>query len=308
MKNTKVKHVSERSVRNAFTTTGLLLILYILIVLYIPTLVQKIVELRKENFFVQYRTVILWVYILLYSVGTLTLFIGILKVNDLRFRDFWRSCIYSFQDYIIDFSICLILLFTATYLVAMPLHLLGVADSALLPIGLHASFADLRHLDFLALYLFITPLIEELAFRGIFLRMLGRYGNRFALVAVSLFYAFAHVSLAEFVPAFVLSYYLGRITLLNHSVYPAVAIHLSYNAFVCLLSLISEKSFPIFALAMFAIFIAVCALIYWRGFRTLHFKKAQSLALLVKLYLCTPSMSVAFLLLLAHSVLGYILR
>lgn len=309
MTKSNIKFISMKFVRNRFFTTGLLLMIYILTVLYFPMLYRMAINVLVEHsLLLQSKESITAYFILFYSIGTLATFTGILKINGVKYGDFWRPCRYSFADFVADLALCLLLIFASTFFTAIPLHALGIEDSALMPIGVPSSFADLTSPAFLTLFLLVSPLIEEVAYRGIFLRFLGRYGNRFALVAVSLFYALAHSSIAEFVPAFVLSYFLGRITLYYRSVYPAVTIHLLYNLFFCLLGLITKETYPIFVASIFVLFIGLFFFIYHRGFRNIQFRKSANTKILFKLFCFTPSMTISLLLLLVHTILSYFYR
>lgn len=308
MSKQKSNYISAKTVKNALFTTGLLLIIYILIVLYLPLFAQRILILYQEGIYIfRFLTPILDLFLIYFVLGHLTIFALISKVNKIKISDFIRNCHFTLSDYVVDLSFLILLIFIATYFSLIPLHLLGVGDSALLPIGFMPRLAIFKHPVFLFIYILATPLIEEYAYRGVFLRFLGRYSNHFALFMVSMFYALAHTSLAEFVPAFILSYYLGRLTLYYRSILPAIFLHLSFNIFNCLLVTLTEDLFIYLSLAILTLFIAVIAYLLFKGFKKITIKKSPNTNYLLYLWFSNPALIIAMLLLIVHSFLAYIL-
>jgi membrane protease YdiL (CAAX protease family) len=76
-----------------------------------------------------------------------------------------------------------------------------------------------------------APFAEEIAFRGIVLPALGdRWGMWWGIGISSLLYAAYHLNLWLFVPTVVLGIALGWLTWTRRSLWPAVALHVLYNA------------------------------------------------------------------------------
>ncbi len=90
------------------------------------------------------------------------------------------------------------------------------------PVGLVVAFA---------LVAIAAPFAEEIAFRGIVLPALGdRLGMWWGIGITSLLYAGFHASLWMIVPTAVLGVALGWLTWTRRSLWPAVALHVLYNA------------------------------------------------------------------------------
>lgn len=75
----------------------------------------------------------------------------------------------------------------------------------------------------------VPPLIEELAFRGIILNSLQKYGNTFAIVCSALFFGVMHANPVQIPYAFLCGLFLGYITVASGSLWPAIAVHAISN-------------------------------------------------------------------------------
>jgi membrane protease YdiL (CAAX protease family) len=77
----------------------------------------------------------------------------------------------------------------------------------------------------------VAPLIEELAFRGVVLAALGsRWGMWPAIALSSALFAAYHASTWLFLPMLVLGAALGWLTWTRRSLWPAIVLHVLYNA------------------------------------------------------------------------------
>ncbi len=83
----------------------------------------------------------------------------------------------------------------------------------------------------------LTPLLEEWLFRGAILELLlVVFSRHVAIVVTALLFAFVHLSPPTIVHHGLLGYVCGRVRLGSGSLWPAVACHSVYNAFVVLTS------------------------------------------------------------------------
>jgi membrane protease YdiL (CAAX protease family) len=94
------------------------------------------------------------------------------------------------------------------------------------------SFEDwLSHLAKIGAIAVVTPIGEEIIFRGVMLRWLRRaYGRAAALLVSSFLFGLAHLSLRLFVPVFLLGLAFAWIADRSRSVLPTIAAHAAYNA------------------------------------------------------------------------------
>jgi membrane protease YdiL (CAAX protease family) len=77
----------------------------------------------------------------------------------------------------------------------------------------------------------VAPLVEELAFRGVVMPVLGvRWGMWPAIVGSALIYAAYHFSFWLFAPTLVLGIALGWLAWTRRSLWPAILLHVLYNA------------------------------------------------------------------------------
>jgi membrane protease YdiL (CAAX protease family) len=77
----------------------------------------------------------------------------------------------------------------------------------------------------------VAPIVEELAFRGVVMPVLGsRLGMWPAVIGSALIYAAYHFSLWLFAPTLVLGIALGWLAWTRRSLWPAILLHVLYNA------------------------------------------------------------------------------
>jgi uncharacterized protein len=80
------------------------------------------------------------------------------------------------------------------------------------------------------LFCTLAPLLEEMLFRGIFLRsFLPQYGERRAILLSSLLFALLHLNLYQGITAFLVGLFLGWLYARTRSLWPCVMGHAFYN-------------------------------------------------------------------------------
>ncbi len=82
----------------------------------------------------------------------------------------------------------------------------------------------------------IPALVEELAFRGIALGVLRKYGDRFAVIASSVLFGLLHGNLIQIPFAFCVGLIMAYTVVRTGNIVPAIIIHFINNAMSCLLS------------------------------------------------------------------------
>jgi uncharacterized protein len=89
---------------------------------------------------------------------------------------------------------------------------------------------------------FVAPFLEEMLFRGVFLRsFLRRYSETYAIALSALLFGAAHLNLYQFVTGLVIGVFLGWIYTRAGSLWPCIAIH-SWNNFLAFIFSPSESS------------------------------------------------------------------
>jgi len=84
----------------------------------------------------------------------------------------------------------------------------------------------------------ITPILEELFFRGIFWKLLKKFSDEtYAFFLTSILFAFAHVDPEHIVGVFPIGIYIGWLRLRSDSIFPSILAHVINNSIVCFLLL-----------------------------------------------------------------------
>lgn len=82
----------------------------------------------------------------------------------------------------------------------------------------------------------IPAVFEELAFRGILMQSLRRFGDSFALVVSAILFSLVHISPLSIPNAFVMGLVIGYFVLFTGSVHTGIIIHLVHNLLALLIS------------------------------------------------------------------------
>jgi len=81
----------------------------------------------------------------------------------------------------------------------------------------------------------ITPVLEELFFRGVLWRLIRKFSDiTCAFFATSIVFAFAHVDPVHIVGVFPIGLYIGYLRLRSNSIFPPILAHALNNSLVCL--------------------------------------------------------------------------
>ena len=124
--------------------------------------------------------------------------------------------------------------------VAMGVSVIGLASSSLLGrflelFGLQPHVAISIPQNPLALLLFavqlcvLTPLVEEVVFRGIIFQSMRRFGDSFALVLSAILFALFHGNLSQAPNAFLMGLVIGYLVLYSGSLWVGIIIHAVNN-------------------------------------------------------------------------------
>ena len=89
----------------------------------------------------------------------------------------------------------------------------------------------------------VPPLVEELAFRGILMQPLRKFGDKFAIVMSSLIFALAHGNMVQIPFAFIAGLALGYFQIITGSIWTSIAIHF-LNNFIATVISVYYTAFP----------------------------------------------------------------
>jgi membrane protease YdiL (CAAX protease family) len=81
----------------------------------------------------------------------------------------------------------------------------------------------------------ISPVLEELFFRGVLWRLIRKFSDiTCAFFVTSIVFAFAHIDPIHIVGVFPIGLYIGYLRLRSNSIFPPILAHVLNNSLVCL--------------------------------------------------------------------------
>ena len=297
----KTRLVSQKQAKREFSLIGKGLLLYFLAVLYVPFLLELYLEERHIRIAPDLKSYALIFYVVIISF---LCFFFIKSALRFKVKDFLRPSHFGFRDFLLALLYTLALGGFLIFLLEIIGHYLPLDRITLLPIGFK-NIASNRYDPIIAInYVLITPLLSEFCFRGVLLRALGRYGNTFASLAISLLFGLAHASLRDAVVYFVLSYILCLITIKYHDIKPAIIVHIVFNAWVYLLFVIITPASLLSYILVAALYVLVTILFFLRFYPFIHLRWRHSFNLASSLFLRRPSIILVFIILVVYLIVG----
>ena len=269
------KKLSQKTVKRNFNTIGLILVLYIFLVMLIPyglhySMVAYNSSILKDEYLYY------GMYFIIILFGTIIPFFIMRKFAKLKVRKILRKVNATFVDLfvqtIVFFTICIAL----TYVSNMIINYLGLDGKLISGIGFSFEEASLGNILYIFMLIFVSPLLEEYAFRGVLLNTLSQYGKTFALYATSIIFALAHNSFAEMIPAFAMGVALGKTSLRYKSIQPTIVIHTLFNAFIYGLCVMPLSVTKYMAYALVAICVVALMLVLTGRYEKISIQKSKS--------------------------------
>ena len=294
--------VSKKYVARQFASIGLLLIIYALFTLIIP-LVLNIYFQEAAQEIVEDKLMYYGIYLIIILFGTVIPFFLMRKLFKVTLRRFNQSIAASFIDLFVQAIVFFVVCIALTYISNLLFSYMGMEGKLISGIGLSYDDANLTYPLYVFMLIFVTPLLEEYAFRGVLLNVLSRYGKRFALVASSVIFALAHLNFAEMIPAFVMGIQLGKTELRYKSIQPTIVIHVLFNALIYALCVIPASITKYMAYGLAAIVFIAAYLIISGRYERIRIKKLHKSKTTNILFYTSPTILIAMLLMILHSVL-----
>ena len=294
--------VSKKYVGRQFASIGLLLIIYALFTLIIP-LVLNIYFQEAAQEIVEDKLMYYGIYFIIILFGTVIPFFLMRKLFKVTLRRFNQSIAASFIDLFVQAIVFFVVCIALTYISNLLFSYMGMEGKLISGIGLSYDDANLTYPLYVFMLIFVTPLLEEYAFRGVLLNVLSRYGKRFALVASSVIFALAHLNFAEMIPAFVMGIQLGKTELRYKSIQPTIVIHVLFNALIYALCVLPASITKYMAYGLAAIVFIAAYLIVSGRYERIRIKKLHKSKTTNILFYTSPTILIAMLLMILHSVL-----
>lgn len=271
----KEKKLSQKRVKRNFTTIGLFLVIYTLFVMYIPYLLKMYFN-EVDSVILHDEFLYYGIYFIIMVIGTVIPFFLLRKFSKIKLKRIVRKVNATFVDLfvqtIVFFTICIAL----TYVSNMISNYFGLEGRLISGIGFAYEEASLNNILYVFMLVFVSPLLEEYAFRGVLLNSLSRYGKVFALYATSIIFALAHNNFAEMIPAFAMGIALGKTALRYKSIQPTIIIHILFNAFIYGLCIMPQSIVKYMTYALVAICVLAFALILTGRYEKISVQKSKT--------------------------------
>ena len=289
-------------------TVGSVLILYVLMVLYLPSLIYNINILSEVFHFTAMRpSLIVGIYYACILVGTIIPFLFLKSAFKIKMHDFWRPCAFRIRDFFVYVVVFIALGSSLVFLVSIINIYIPIGENVLLGVVALLPTDYVETIIFSILYCLAVPILEEIAFRGILLRALGVYGNRFALITGAIIYALLQPNFASFIPAFFMAIFLINLTLRYKSIVPAIAVHIVFNIFMYGFEFIPADLLLVATGLIFVIYLLALYFIISRHYIYAKVKKSEAQGMVMALFYTRPTIIIAFVLSIFFTVIVNIL-
>ena len=99
----------------------------------------------------------------------------------------------------------------------------------------------------------LPPIIEEIAYRGILLGSLRRYGDKAAIIISALLFGLAHGNMSQFPYSFVLGITIAFFVIKTNSIYTGIFIHFVNNGIATFLEFLTMNMNPLMGDMIYAL-------------------------------------------------------
>ena len=302
MSQSGAKKLSKRRVKRNFTTIGLILILYVLLVMYMPYIFN--LYMTQSNSSILYDEILYYgIYFIIIVLGTVIPFFFMRKFCKIKLKKLTRKVNATFIDLfvqtIVFFTICIAL----TYVSNMLILYVGLEEKLISSIGFSYDEANLNNYLYLFMLIFVSPLIEEYAFRGVLLNSLSRYGKSFALYASAIIFALAHNSFAEMLPAFAMGVALGKTSIRYKSIQPTIIIHILFNALIYSFCVMPQSVIQYLTYGLVAICVLAFTLIFTGRYQRISILSSKTNKMAINLFYSRFTVIFTMILLVAYTCL-----
>ena len=299
---TNKKTVSKQYAQKQFTSVGLVLIVYALLVLYIPFGLKQLAALEVISYLNNKNNFLIVCLICLLS-GSIFPFFALRKAFGIGLVKFKNKPQIDIRDYLINFVVYFGFASAALYLNAIVFELIGFQGSVVSDIGVTFNDTLNGNILYLIIYIVISPILEEYAFRGVLLNCLSKYGRFFALIMTSIIYALAHGSISEIFPSLLMGYLLGKMMLNYGSIWPSIITHILANGFLCLLALIPEKYSYVSIIILGVMIVAAIIFVVSRHYNVVSVKNSKANEKVSLMFLSNIFVIISLVLFLVHTLL-----
>ena len=267
-----------------FALFNLILIIFTLLALYFPYLINLSLDqinFKNISFNIDYLFIgINYIQVLFAFILPLILGKFIFKI---KLKNLLKPVSISFRQLFAYFILAVLLTILIPFIFNFIRNYINIKTEFIKPLGI-LSFNYFNPLYVFSI-LFLSPLIEELLFRGLMLRFFGKFSNYFAIMICSFIYALMFDNISQAFIAFVLSYLFSKITIRYRSLQPAIFLHVLYNTFFFILQLLLYFELISYMFVLVVIIYLLAIYFYFNNnFKIVKIPYDKSFKLLVKIY------------------------
>lgn len=295
------KRRSALNVKKEFTFLGLVLIVYTLIINYLPDVLY--VYFKDTDSIVMHNEILFFGIFYIVVLFSVIPFILLLKQGNLKLNKIFRHINASFKDLIVQAIVFFTLSTLIIYLSSAIFIRFGFGSRLMSNIGniLHTDYLNNRLYAFM--FIFLCPFIEEFIFRGILLSYLSRYGKRFGMFFSALFYALAHKYFLDMIPAYVMGILLAKATFRYKSIQTPIVIHILFNSFIYFLCVAPANVTRYMSYILLAIYIIAFILMATRTYSIISVPRSINRGIVEKILFSRLTIIIAILLMIINSFL-----
>lgn len=306
MSNKQAKTVTVAFAKREFAGVGLTIILYSLLMLFIPKALLMLLE-ETDSFIIHDEVLYYGIYYILMVVGTILPFMLLKYYCNVSIKNIGNKTHLSFKTLIMNtmvyFSIASLLIFFTM----MILNRFKIPGSLSSDIAVYIEAKSMNNWLYLLMFVILSPFLEEYAFRGILLKTLDRYGKKFGIIATSVIYALAHHSFIDMIPAFFMSYMLCLIVESYKSLQPSIFIHMLFNLFLVALVKTPASYSTYMTYGLTALYLVSFIFVIRRGSKAIILMPSDNGTISYHLFFSNWLVILACLVLIIHSGLAILI-
>lgn len=297
----KGRKVSRKVAKRYFSHVGAFILLYTLAVLIVPYFFHVLIK-ETSSSFVNDRILYFGIYFIIILFGTIIPFSLLRVYAKIPAKKFVKSANISFVDVFVEAIVCFVITILLTYVSNIALSHIGIGNKLISSIGFSYEDAYLNHWLYVFMLVVVTPIIEEYAFRGVLLSVLGKYGKFFGIISSSLFFALAHLHFAEMLPAFAMGYFLCCTTLRYRNIVPSIVIHIIFNLFIYGLCVLPSSISQYMAIGLVLVFALAVFFVLSGRYQRVVIQTLRNSRKTNRLFYTRPTIFITILLMILHTV------
>ena len=259
MTESKTIVMSIKDVISKFNILGLIYLIYLIIILLLNYFTKDIALFLVKYIDIQYEllmSILLLIGVLVSGILLFSYFRIHSKITNKEIIRKTNIKLPYIELSILALSSCLL----GTFLTSLISTFLPLGITLMNPIGINILDYNNLNIIMIILLIIVCPIVEEYIFRGITLRFLGRFSNRFGVICTSIIFSLFHLQVVQIIPSFIFSYILCLVTLRYKSIIPSIIVHSITN--LSLLFLVSSFNTNNYIYLIIIIIILYLASIY----------------------------------------------